>query len=52
MVIDNRDTRSALVCKIKDLIPDFCGDCRDRVFCEHHRQMTIDEWIKMKGEEE
>lgn len=49
MVIDNWDTRTALNCKIKDLIPNFCNDCRDREFCKHHKQMTIDEWINMKG---
>ena len=51
MIIDNSETRSALACKIRDLIPDFCNGCRDKVFCDHHRQMAIDEWIKMKGEE-
>lgn len=49
MIIDNWDTRTALNCKIKDLIPNFCNDCRDREFCKHHKQMTIDEWINMKG---
>lgn len=50
MIIDNSETRSALACKIRDLLPDFCNGCRCKAFCDHHRQMTIDEWIKMRKE--
>lgn len=48
MTTNNWDTRTALECKLPDVNPSFCDSCRDKNFCDHHRQISVNEWI-MKG---
>ena len=52
MFKNNWDTRTALTCRLPEIMKDACEGCRDRRFCDSHKQMTIDEWLMTKGEEE
>lgn len=49
MFRNNWDTRTALTCRLPEIMKDACEGCRDRRFCDSHKQMTIDEWLMMKG---
>lgn len=48
--VNNWDTRTALKCKIPDLLPNWCNRCRDKAFCKKHgkfrKQITIEEWVE------
>ena len=38
------DIKTADKCKLPELIPDICEDCRDYDYC--HRERTIFDWLK------
>ena len=45
------DIKTAMVCRIPEIRPEFCKLCRDIRFCDFHklnlRQMTIEELQKV-----
>lgn len=47
MIARNWDTETADKCRLPELIPNICEECRDYAYC--HRQRTIEDF--MRGEE-
>ena len=47
---DNWDTRSAMSCRIPELVPAWCDRCRDKLFCQKigkfNKQISIEDYLK------
>lgn len=41
MLKNNKETMSALNCRIPEILPEWCEGCRDKPICDHHKQITI-----------
>ena len=43
---DNWDTETAKDCKMPRYMKDACKKCRDRAWCDSHRQISLDDLLK------
>ena len=45
----NWDTETADKCKLPELIPEICDECRDYAYC--HRQLTLEDFMRGESDE-